>query len=76
MLKDTKGEKSTTMTVFIIGFIVVCIKLLASGLTIGGYQMSPFSGVDFSAAMSSLAFLYLGRRSKFIKEKENKDEDI
>jgi hypothetical protein len=63
LLKDTSGKKSTTLTAFIIGFITVNIKLLISGLTIGGYTMSNFSGIDYSAALAALGAIYVLRRS-------------
>lgn len=63
LLKDTSGNKSTTLTVFVIGFITVNIKLLISGLTIGDYTMSTFTGVDYAAALSALGGIYVMRRS-------------
>jgi hypothetical protein len=71
LLKDTSGKKSTTLTAFIIGFITVNIKLLISGLTIGGYTMSNFSGIDYSAALAALGAIYVLRRST----DSHKDED-
>ena len=72
MIKDSSGEKSVTMTVFVIGFIVVCLKLLVSDLDILGYHMSTFTGVDFAAAVTGLGGIYILRR----KKKGNKDEKI
>jgi len=63
LLKDTGGSKSVTMTAFVLGFIVVNAKLLISGLTLAGYQMSPFTGVEYSAAIASLGAIYVLRRS-------------
>lgn len=63
LLTDTSGKKSTTLTAFVIGFITVNIKLLVSGLTFGDYQMSNFSGVDYSAALSALGAIYVLRRN-------------
>ena len=63
MLKDTSGNKSTTVTAFILGFVVVNVKLLASGLTLAGYEMSTFSGVDYAAAMGALGAIYVMRRT-------------
>jgi hypothetical protein len=63
LLTDTSGKKSTTLTAFVLGFITVNVKLLISGLTIGGYTMSNFSGVDYSAALASLGAIYVLRRS-------------
>ena len=63
LLKDTSGQKSVTMTAFVLGFFVVNVKLLASGLTFGGYEMSAFTGVDYSAALAALGAIYVMRRS-------------
>lgn len=63
LLKDTSGKKSTTLTAFVLGFVTVNIKLLASGLTVAGYQMSDFSGTDYGAALAALGAIYVLRRS-------------
>ena len=63
LLTDTSGKKSTTLTAFVLGFVIVNIKLLASGLTLGGYSMSEFTGGDYSAAMAALGAIYVLRRS-------------
>jgi hypothetical protein len=68
LLTDTSGKKSTTLTAFILGFITVNVKLLISGLTIGGYTMSNFSGVDYSAALAALGAIYVMRRTTDKKE--------
>ena len=71
LLKDTNGNKSVTMTAFVLGFIVVNVKLLASGLTLVGYEMSSFSGGDYAAAVAALGAVYVLRRSSpATKEKE------
>lgn len=75
MLKDTSGNKSTTATAFIIGFVVVNIKLLASGLSVAGYAMSDFNGVDYAAAVGALGAIYVMRRSSSKdKGEENESE--
>lgn len=62
-LTDPKTkEKSVTLTMFVIGMVISCLKLLAAGLTIGGFAMSPFSGVDFAAAVGALGSVYVMRR--------------
>ena len=63
LIKDTKGEKSVTMTAFVTGFLVVCFKLLVSGMTIGGLKMAPFTGTEFAAAVASLGAIYVLRRN-------------
>lgn len=63
LITDQNGNKSTTLTAFVLGFIVVNAKLLISGLTIGGYTMANFTGVDYSAAIAALGAVYVMRRS-------------
>lgn len=63
LLKDSNGHKSTTVTAFVLGFIVVNLKLLVSGLTLAGYEMSAFSGGDYAAAVGALGAIYVMRRA-------------
>lgn len=74
LLKDSSGKKSTTVTAFVLGFIVVNLKLLASGLTLVGYEMSAFSGGDYAAAIGALGAVYVMRRSTGNKYKGESDE--
>jgi len=71
LLKDTSGQKSVTVTAFVLGFIVVNFKLLISGLTIGGYTMANFSGSDYGVALGALGAIYIMRRAT---SKDSKDE--
>jgi hypothetical protein len=52
LLKDTSGNKSVTVTAFVLGFLVVNAKLLISGLTIGGYTMAAFTGSEYGVTLS------------------------
>lgn len=63
LIKDSSGEPSVTMTAFVVGFVTVNLKLLISGLTIGSYTMSTFTGVDYSAAVAALGAIYVMRRA-------------
>lgn len=63
LLKDSSGKKSTTVTAFVLGFVIVNLKLLGSGLTLSGYQMSDFSGTDYAAAIGALGAIYVMRRA-------------
>lgn len=68
-LKDPKTqEPSVTLTAFSIGFLVSVFKLLFSGVSIGTLTLSPFTGVDFGAAVGALGAIYWARRSKDIPE--------
>lgn len=63
-IKDpkTKGP-SVTLTMFVLGFVVAVFKLLISGLTVGGFSMSPFTGGEFAAAVGALGSIYVLRRN-------------
>ncbi len=63
LLRDSKGKKSTTVTAFVLGFVVVNLKLLVSGLSLAGYEMSTFSGGDYAAAIGALGAIYVMRRA-------------
>lgn len=63
LLTDTAGKKSSTMTVFITGAIVVNLKLILSGMTVMGVTLAPFTGGEYAAAMGALGAVYVLRRS-------------
>jgi len=63
LLRDTAGKKSSTLTVFILGAIVVNMKLIFSGMTFAGITLSDFSGSDYGVAMGALGAIYVLRRS-------------
>jgi hypothetical protein len=63
LLTDTAGKKSTTLTVFVSGSLVVHVKLLLAGMVINGYAFSAFSGSEYAAAMGALGAIYVLRRS-------------
>jgi hypothetical protein len=54
------------------GFIVCCFKLLVSGMTLGSFQMSPFTGVDFASVQAALGAVY--HMQKTIPVKSDKVE--
>lgn len=58
-ISNKKGEKSATLTAFCYGFIIVCTKLILSGVEIGPVKLSDFSGVDFAAAVTALGGVYV-----------------
>lgn len=63
LLPDTSGNKSTTVTAFVLGFLVCLAKLAVSGMTIKGFTLAQFSGTDFAAAVGSLGAIYALRRN-------------
>ena len=72
LLKNSDGKKSVTMTAFVLGYIVVNAKLLLSGITIAGLQISVFSGMEYAAAMGALGAVYVMRRKDNVKGGEKK----
>lgn len=64
LVKNSDGKSSTTMTAFVIGFIVVNAKLLASGMTIAGVTMSAFTGSEYAMAIGALGAVYVLRRGQ------------
>lgn len=63
LLTDTQGKKSATLTVFIMGAIVVHAKLIFSGMTLAGLTLEPFTGGEYAAAMGALGAVYVMRRT-------------
>ena len=70
-MRDSSGKKSVTMTAFVLGFLVVNLKLLISGLTLAGYEMAAFTGTEYGASLAALGAIYVLRRSK---DKETTNE--
>jgi len=73
LIKDSKGEPSVTMTAFVTGFLIVNLKLIASGMTIGGITLTAFTGGEYAAAVGALGAVYVLRRSTE-KSKDNGKE--
>jgi len=63
MIKDSSGKPSITMTAFCIGFAVVNLKLLVSGVEIMSYKMAAFSGSEYSLSIAALGSVYILRRN-------------
>jgi hypothetical protein len=62
-LKNTAGEKSASLTMMIIGFIVVTLWLLVSIVSkIGHLEIRPFSSSEAMSFLVPLMTLYFGRR--------------
>lgn len=72
LMKNSKGETSATYTAFVVGFLIVNIKLLLSGITVFGVSFGIFSGIDYGAAVAALGGVYVMRRSSM--EKGGKEE--
>lgn len=65
------GKKSYTLTALCIGFGVINIKLLFSGIQLTDHiKISDFSGVDYGAALAGLGTIY-----NWAKNSANKTTD-
>jgi len=71
LLTDTSGKKSATLTAFVLGFMVVNLKLIFSGMSFGDFTLSAFTGSEYGIALGALGGIYILRRST---TKENNDE--
>jgi hypothetical protein len=59
VIKNVKtGRPSYILTAFIIGILIVNIKLLLSGVQIGEVKMSEFTGVDYASSIAALGGIY------------------
>lgn len=63
LFKDSEGKPSLTATAFIIGFVVVNLKLIFSGIEFGEFKMALFGGGEYAAAVGALGAVYVLRRS-------------
>ena len=75
-MNDPNSNKpSVTTTMFVIGFIVATIKLLISGLSIGGFKASDFTGVDYGAAIAALGGIYTIHKQRMFKDDNDDKKD-
>lgn len=62
-IKDPKTkEPSVTLTAFMTGYAVCLLKLIFSGVAFKAITISPFSGVEFAAAVGALGSIYVLKR--------------
>lgn len=73
LINDSKGQPSATMTAFVLGFIVVNLKLILAGITIKSFTLGAFSGSEYSMCIAALGAVYVLRRSA--GKEENKEEN-
>lgn len=76
ILKNLKtGKPSYTLTAFIIGFAVINMKLLFSGIDImGKFKMSSFSGTDYGVALAALGSLHIANKKVVSDISKSKEE--
>ena len=63
LFKDSKGKPSLTATAFIVGFVIVNLKLIFSGVEFENFKIALFSGGEYAAAVGALGAVYVLRRS-------------
>jgi len=63
LFKDSNGKPSLTATAFILGFTVVNLKLIFSGVELNKFKIALFSGGEYAAAVAALGGVYVLRRS-------------
>jgi hypothetical protein len=70
LFKDSSGKPSLTATSFILGFIVVNLKLIFSGVEFNNVKIALFSGGEYAAAVAALGGVYVMRRSTENNDKQ------
>lgn len=75
-IKDSKGEKSVTLTVVVSTLAVALCKLLLAGLTIKGIDFGDFSGTDFAAVVTPVFGLYWSRRNVVIGNNKGEKNNV
>lgn len=75
--KDKKtGKPSVTLTMFVLGFVTVTLKLLLAGITLGSIVIAPFSGIEYAAAIAALGGVYTLRKRDTIKSDKDESNDV
>jgi hypothetical protein len=71
-IKNTKGEKSASLTLVVITFCVIILHMLLSivATPIFGIAIAPFQAAESMLVLTPLLGLYWGRRNTDLKEKE------
>jgi hypothetical protein len=77
IIKNKKtGKPSYTTTMVVVGFAIINLKLLLSGIEImDKVKMSEFSGVDYAAALSAIGAIHVGNK-KLNGPKEENTKDV
>lgn len=77
ILNDLKtGKPSYTVTAFVIGFWIINIKLLLSGMQLTDkIKMSDFSGMDYATAAAAIGSIYVLRKNKTIEKDKTEKEN-
>jgi hypothetical protein len=70
LFKNSDGKPSLTASAFILGFLVVNLKLIFSGVELNNFKIALFSGGEYAAAVAALGGVYVMRRSTENNDKE------
>lgn len=71
-IKDSKGKKSFSATMFFIAFNVGLLKFALSGVDINGFKFETFTASDFGVLIASAGGIYSFRK---YTDKGSKDEE-
>lgn len=71
---DSAGKPSITRSAFALGFLIVNLKLIFSGVELAGIKLAAFSGTEYAAALTALGAVYVMRRASFVKDDPEKKD--
>ena len=74
LLKNSDGKPCVVTTMFVIGCVLVNLKLILSGITVKEVTISAFTGGEYAAALGALGAIYVMRRGQHAKTKEVTNE--
>jgi len=74
LLKNSDGKPCVVTTMFVIGCVIVNLKLILSGVTVRDVAISAFTGGEYAAALGALGAIYVMRRGQHAKAKEGNNE--
>lgn len=70
-IKNTKGEKSASLTLVVVAFSVIMLHMIASiFVNPFGIAITPFQAAEAMLVLTPLLGLYWGRRNTDVKERE------
>lgn len=78
IIKNVKtGVPSYTLTMTLVGFFIINLKLLFSGMEImDKVKFSDFSGTDYAAALAAIGSIHIFNKKVNNDKKENTKESV
>lgn len=75
IIKNKKtGKPSYTTTMVVVGFFIINLKLLVSGIEITDkIKFDTFTGVDYAAAIAAIGAMHIGNKKLNGPKQENTD---